>query len=443
MSTSIRYLRLHLHVPDQSRRAIGYLSQYGDLMRVSFDEDYIQDAQRPTLSLAYMGGTEADTRAILAAQRDERVARSDAHWPVYFQNLLPEGHNRERLALERRCTVDNEFELLAAAGHDLMGAVEVMPVAPQLEIPQGVRHWHTALGLDVLEPGFVEEPVEDAASLPGIVTKFSAVQDGRRYIVQRRGGYGGRAGDTILKLPTTAHPDLVANEFTGYQLCHALGLDCAKASIISREQADLPRDLPFNEILAVQRFDRAEGGQRIHMEEFAQVLGYAPRHKYGKGIAHDYLRMLMLLDRYSSRPAIDVLEFARRFTAFILMGNTDAHLKNWALIYPDARHPQLAPLYDPVCVSAFFENVPISAYAINRAINRAVDKTLRTFTWADFSALLKQAGLLRHSSILRKCKELMRVAQSDWPALLKDAPLAVRRSVQERLNGGVALSQSQ
>jgi serine/threonine-protein kinase HipA len=437
MSTSIRYLRLYLHLPQGGRRAMGYLSQYGDLMRISFDEDYVNDPQRPTLSLAYVGGTDADTRAILSAQRDERVARSDAHWPVYFQNLLPEGHNRSRLALERRCGVDDEFELLAAAGHDLMGAVEIEPVSPSLEIPQAVRHWHTALGLDVLEPGFVEEPVEDAASLPGVVTKFSAVQDGRRYVVKRRGGYGGMAGDTILKLPTTAHPDLVANEFTGYQLCGALGLDCAKVSIISRAQADLPTDMPFEDILAVQRFDRGAGGQRIHMEEFAQVLGYAPRHKYGKGIAHDYLRMLQLLDRYSSRSAIDVQEFCGRFVAFILMGNTDAHLKNWALLYPGGRQPQLAPLYDPVCVSAFFEDVPASEYAVNRAI----DKTLRAFTWDDLQAMLKQAGLLRPGNVLRKCKELVLQAQADWPALLKDAPPAVRRSVKERLAGGVSLSQ--
>ncbi len=437
MSTSIRYLRMHLHLPDASRRAIGHLSQYGDLMRVSFDEEYVRDSERPTLSLAYVGASDADTRAILGAQRDERVARGDAHWPVYFQNLLPEGHNRERLARERRCEVDDEFELLAAAGHDLMGAVEVQPVSPSQEIPHAVRHWHTALGLDVLAPGFVEEPVQDAASLPGFVTKFSAVQDGQRYVVQRRGGYGGRAGDTILKLPSTAHPDLVANEFTGYQLCNALGLQCAHASIISRQQADLPSDFAFNDILAVQRFDRIANGQRIHKEEFAQVLGYAPRHKYGKGIGHDYPRMLQLLDIYSGRSAHDVLEFGRRFVAFILMGNTDAHLKNWALTYPDARQPQLAPLYDPVCVSAFFEEVPESAYAINRAI----DKTLRAFTWDDLSALLKQAGLLRHSAILRKCKDMVRVAQSDWPVLLKDAPPAVRRSVLERLKGGVSLSQ--
>jgi serine/threonine-protein kinase HipA len=131
-----------------------------------------------------------------------------------------------------------------------------------------------------------------------------------------------------------------------------------------------------------------------------------------------------------------VQEFCNRFVAFILMGNTDAHLKNWALLYPDARQPQLAPLYDPVCVSALFESVPPTDYAVNRAI----DKTLRAFTWDDFAALLKQAGLLRPSNVLRKCKILVAQAKADWPALLKDAPPAVQRSVKERLAGSVSLA---
>ncbi|MFN5940447.1 MAG: HipA N-terminal domain-containing protein, partial [Polaromonas sp.] len=112
--TEIRYLRMSLHLPGGGRRAIGYLSQYGDILRASFDADYIADPQRPTLTLALRGATEADTQAILGAARDARLSRSDGHWPSYFQNLLPEGHNRDRLALERRCSPDNEFELLAA-----------------------------------------------------------------------------------------------------------------------------------------------------------------------------------------------------------------------------------------------------------------------------------------------------------------------------------------
>ncbi|WP_326542507.1 type II toxin-antitoxin system HipA family toxin [Pseudorhodoferax sp.] len=432
MTTTIRYLRMHLHLPDRSRRAIGYLSQYGDILRASFDADYIADPGRPTLSLAYRGEREEATRQILAAPHDARLVHTGGRWPAYFANLLPEGHNRERLARERRCSPDDEFELLAAAGHDLMGAIEVEPVPAREGIPDVVRHWHTALGLDVLEPGFVESPVEDAAALPGVVTKFSAVQDGRRYVVRRQG----QAGAFILKLPTARHPDLVANEFTGYRLCQALGLSCAQAQVIARADADLPEQLPFTQILAVPRFDRGPDGLRIHMEEFAQALQYAPQHKYGREMVRDYATMLQVLDRYSARPALDVREFMARFVAFILLGNTDAHLKNWALLYPDARQPVLAPLYDPVCVTALFADVAPADYAVNRAI----DARLRAFGWDQLEALLKAARLLRVPNLLRIARQLVRQARAEWPALLREAPPAVRDAVAERLAGGVALA---
>lgn len=431
-ASAIKYLRLYLHVPDGSRRLVGYLSQYGDILRLSFERSYIEDSGRPLLSLGYRGASEADTRAILESSNDERLVRTDGRWPVYFQNLLPEGRNRERLAALRHCSPDDEFELLAAAGRDLMGAVEVEPVPEAQGLPQVVRHWHTALGLDTLAPTPVEMPVEDAASLPGVVVKFSAVMEGRRYVVKRHG----QAGSVILKLPTSRHPDLVINEYAGYRLCAALGLECAQARVISRADAQLPESVPFGDILAVQRFDRGPGGTRVHMEEFAQALQYPPRNKYGRGVMQDYSAMLRVLDQLSVRPVQDVREFIGRFVAFILMGNTDAHLKNWALIYANGRDPQLSPLYDPVCITAFFENVPAQDYAVNRAI----DKTLRAFDWAQFEALLKAARLLRVSRHLQLARETVRQAQSEWPALLGDAPEAMQRSILERLGGGVALA---
>ena len=80
MSTSIRYLRLYMHQPAAlggGRRAIGYLSQYGDILRISFESEYIADPNRPTLSLSYRGGNEPDTQSILASSRDARLVRTD------------------------------------------------------------------------------------------------------------------------------------------------------------------------------------------------------------------------------------------------------------------------------------------------------------------------------------------------------------------------------
>ena len=432
MTIAIRTLRLFLHLPDGTRRGIGYLSRFGDVMRVSFDASYVDDPGRPSLSLSYRGASEAETRQILGAARDVRVARSDGHWPVFFQNLLPEGHNRERLARERGCDEGDEFELLAAAGHDLFGAVEVEPVMPAEGIPEPVRVWHAALGLDVLAPEVVQAPVEDAASIPGVVTKFSAIQEGRRYVVKRHA----RPGSFILKLPSTRHPDLVDNELCGYRLAEALGLRCAEATRVARADVDLPDALPFDHVLAVKRFDRGPGDRRVHMEEMAQALGYAPREKYGRGLQHDLPTMVRLLDRLSGEPAADVREVVQRVVAFVLMGNTDAHLKNWALLYPDGATPVLAPLYDPVCVAAWFDALPPAEYAVNRRI----DATLRALDLDGLRTLLRTADVPRVSRLVAVARDTVAMAQERWPALLVDAPDAVRASVTARLSGGVALT---
>jgi serine/threonine-protein kinase HipA len=432
MTFSIRYLRLYLHLPHGERRPIGYLSAFGDILRVSFDESYIVDPERPTLSLLFQGATETDTQAILRSARDVRLVRSDGRWPTWFANLLPEGHNRERLARERGCSVDDDFELLAAAGRDLAGAVEVEPVPTTETIPASVIAWHAAMGIDVTHPEVVAEPIEDAASLAGVVTKFSAIKDGRRYVVKRNG----KPGAFILKLPSTRHPDLVDNELTGYRLSEILDLDCAEATRIPIGEAELPEHVDFPHVLAVKRFDRAPGDRRVHMEEIAQALGYAPREKYGRGIAHDLPTMLRVLDRLSADPTDDVREVVRRVVAFVLMGNADAHLKNWALVYPDGRSPRLSPLYDPVCVTAWFDELAPHEYALNRKVDRALSQ----LTWADLRSLVDAAGVPRASRLVQIAKDTVKEAKAKWPGVLRDAPDNIRASIEARLAGGVALA---
>jgi serine/threonine-protein kinase HipA len=107
-------------------------------------------------------------------------------------------------------------------------------------------------------------------------------------------------------------------------------------------------------------------------------------------------------------------------------------------VYPDGRVPQLAPLYDPVCVAAFFDGVPEQQYAVNRAI----DRTLCAFGWGDMEGLLKSAGLLRVPRHLTLLRETVALARREWPHLLQQgAPASMRSVVEQRLAGGVALAQ--
>jgi serine/threonine-protein kinase HipA len=93
--------------------------------------------------------------------------------------------------------------------------------------------------------------------------------------------------------------------------------------------------------LAVERFDREPGGQRIHMEDFAQVFGIFPEGKY-KSVSYANIARVL----WAETGEQGAYEFVKRLTFSVLIGNADMHLKNWSLLYPDARIPVLSPAYD-------------------------------------------------------------------------------------------------
>ncbi len=433
----IRYLKLWLHGPSGPKAHIGHLSQYGDLYKLSFTPEYIDNPERWVLGQAYVGSTPQATRDILSAATDSRVFSINRP-PNYFRNLLPEGHNKERLASQRGCAVDDEFELLAAAGHDFFGALQAGPLEPGEQIAPQVHRAHvTGFSYEPVSAGFVDTPMQSAMSLPGVVAKFSAMQDGRRYVVNSKvvNGKQGSGQSVIIKLPSTRHPDLVHNEMVGYQLCAAVGIDCAQARVVPRSLLDLPEHVPFAHALVVDRFDRTANGARIHMEEFTQAYNREPMHKYGSNLAAEFTMLMATVNAASGAAFIDASEVVRRFVAFVLMGNTDAHAKNWALLYPGGTTARLAPLYDPVCVTALFAQVSSADYAINRVI----DSSMCQVDMGMLEEMIKGAGFLNAKPLLKVAKATVAAAQALWPGLLHSAPEAVRCEVMRRLRGAAAL----
>lgn len=426
-SNVITMAQLLLHTPDSVQpQHIGWLSQFGDNLRVSFAESYIADANRPTLSQLYRGANDTESQKILRAVDDERLVRI-GRLPTFFSNLLPEGHNRERLAEQRGTDVDDELELLAAAGHDLTGAVEVVPAK---NVPDRVLELHVTKNLEPLEAATVAAPVVDGFSIDGIQTKFSMVHDGRRYVIRR----GQAAGDFIAKLPSRNFPDLVLNEGCCMQLARAVGVDTAHAQVRPMSELDVPKRMTdeFNEFLLVSRFDRfkrADGTTgRVHFEELTQAIGLDARKKYFRMDAA-MLALLTILKTSDASGIADFDEFFRRWTVNALMGNTDAHSKNWGLLYADGRNARLSPAYDLVSVASYFD----AAGDGGLAINRAMDVSLRAWGESEAEAMARQAGFLQFNRARRVVRETQKAAALAWPALLESAPQRVRTTITQRL----------
>ncbi len=80
-----------------------------------------------------------------------------------------------------------------------------------------------------------------------------------------------------------------------------------------------------------------------HIEDFAHVFGVYPEAKYRRASYGSFARVLWLEAGEGA-----VVEYTRRLVFNVLIGNADAHLKNWSLIFSDGRMPRLAPAYDLV-----------------------------------------------------------------------------------------------
>jgi serine/threonine-protein kinase HipA len=320
MKLETEYNALAVHL---GARRVGVLNRLaGDHHLFSFEPDYLDDLNRPTLSLSF----KAQGGGVVSSLRP--VSR---RLPPFFSNLLPEGHLRTYLAEQAGVKPTREFSLLAALGADLPGAVTVAPFsvdAPAVD-PHGA-HRKFESGADVLR-----------FSLAGVQLKFSAVMEAAGGLTIPAHGVG---GFWIVKLPSMQFPAVAENEYAMLELARAAGIAVPQTRLVPVSAVHgLPAaaaGLP-GQALAVQRFDRTPDGSRIHMEDFAQVFGLFADDKYGH---RSYANIAAVLRAETGEQGAH--EFVRRLAFSVSIGNGDMHLKNWSLLYPDGRGPVLSPAYD-------------------------------------------------------------------------------------------------
>ena len=325
-------VRLHGH-------SIGTLTRLGRSRIVfGFEPHYVDDTDRPTLSLSFR-----DPFGTLVT--DFPVTTTWVH--PFFSNLLPEGALREYLARAAGIDPRAEFELLAALGEDLPGAVTTVPIDTGWQT--GPRA--TARGTpDAVAGPRLPPPAPLRFSLPGVQPKLSAAMAAGKLTIPVHGV----GGSWIVKLPSPAFPGLPEQEHAMMRLAGLNGIDVPETRLVPVEEIEgLPRGWRSDtgHALAVRRFDRLDDGTRVHIEDFAQILGAHPEQKY---LRAGYREIAEVLGREIGDDA--VTECVRRLVFCAMIGNGDAHLKNWSVIYPDRRSPQLAPAYDLVSTIAYVDD---------------------------------------------------------------------------------------
>jgi serine/threonine-protein kinase HipA len=171
----------------------------------------------------------------------------------------------------------------------------------------------------------------------------------------------GRPTTHILKPEPSRFPGLVGNEFFCMRLAAAAGLQVAEV-----DRAETVSGLPY---LIVTRYDRdltQEPVRRLHQEDLCQALGKLPSEKYQQEGGPGVVEAMALIDDVSTAPARDRPQLWLALVFNVLIGNCDAHGKNYSLLY-DSRAPSLAPLYDLVSTVAYEELTSRLAMSIDGA----------------------------------------------------------------------------
>lgn len=357
--TNIRQLQIRLH-----GQPIGTITRLaGDQHIFAFDEAYLADKDRDTLSLSFKrrgGGLIEATRIVR-----QRL-------PGFFSNVLPEGHLRQYIAEKVGVHIDREFMLLAYLGQDLPGAITAVPVTEdgtaQIAEKQAAP----------------DAAADDAAlrfSLAGVQLKFSAVMEANGGLTIPADGIGGK---WIVKLPSTTYPLVPENEFVMMELARSIGIDVPDVRLVPiAEIKGLPRSAASMQgpALIVRRFDRETDGGLVHIEDFAQVFGIFPTEKYRH---HSYANIAAVLAAECGLEAAE--DFFRRIVFTTFIGNGDMHLKNWSLIYRDRRTPSLAPAYDYVATLPY---IPTDSHGLSFGKS----KDLHTITRDQVRRFADTAGL--------------------------------------------------
>jgi len=333
----------------------------GDRQLFAFQQHYIDDPQRSTLSLSFKGSTGGLVTNFRPVGR--RV-------PVFFSNLLPEGPLRDYLAKRAQVNPDREFFLLAVLGADLPGALVVAP----LEGDEQSSEPHDALDDETRDASHGGEgPLR--FSLAGVQLKFSAVMEASGGLTIPAGGLG---GSWIVKLPSARFKAVPENEFVMLELARRIGISVPENKLIDMASIKgLPEQAHTVEsmALAVKRFDRLPDGASVHMEDFAQVFGEFPSNKYK---FHSYANLAAVLWAEIGEDA--VREFVRRLVFTVVIGNADMHLKNWSLLYPDRRTPALSPGYDFVATLPYIPNDTLAlSFGDSRSLSEITPEQMRRF----------------------------------------------------------------
>jgi len=307
----------------------------------------------------------------------------------FFSGILPEQSQRELVARNLGISASNDFAMLEKIGGECAGAVTFIPAGqPRPDSPARYRDLSDDDLVSMLKT-LPRRPLlagEDDVrlSLAGAQDKVAVKVSGTQISIPLENA----PSTHILKPASERFVGVPFNEALCLQLASAVGIPAAAAEVRTIQEMDYA---------LIERYDRTstptpEGMQyeRLHQEDFCQALGIVSEHKYQNEGGPSFKQCFDLLRAVSSAPVIDLQRLLDAAIFNYLIGNHDAHGKNFSLLYgPGQDSVRFAPLYDLVCTLYYPE------LSRKMAMKIGGEYLLEKITLGNFEKLAEETGLAK------------------------------------------------
>jgi serine/threonine-protein kinase HipA len=379
-------------------------------LRRNFVGQLIQD-KNGQLAFLYAGGWLNNPNAVPLSHslplRKEKFNRNECRG--FFAGVLPDESKREIIAKNLGISARNDFAMLERIGGECAGAVTFVPEGQKLpERNDRYRPLSSEKLAEILKM-LPRRPL--MAGEDGIRLSLAGAQDKIAVHVHDQQislPLGGAPSTHILKPAIEHFEGVVFNEALCMKLAHAIGLQTAKAEVGRVENIDY---------LLIERYDRsvlkepggAENLEREHQEDFCQALGIIPENKYQNEGGPSLKQCFDLLRGLSSAPVIDLQHLLDAVIFNFLIGNHDAHGKNFSLLYGSQK--RLAPLYD-VLSTAYYPDL-----SKKMAMKIGGEYASEKVGPKNFDQLANEAGLAK-PMVKRRVREVAETVLSKTPELI-------------------------
>lgn len=323
---------------------VGVLTQDGGYLSFCYSPEWLESSKAKPLS---------QSLPLRAEPFGDKIAKP------FFAGLLPEGDKRAAVAKILKVSSKNDFALLDGIGGECAGALIFLEPG---QIPPAEAHASQSIEwLDEDQLLVVLEKLPKRPLLAGesglrlslagaqeklpVVVRDALVKDDLNHF-EIGLPKNNIPSSYILKPEISGVDGSVYNEAFCLALAKELKLDAAAAKI------GCAKDKTY---LLVERYDRfLDDGQlrRLHQEDFCQALGVAPELKYQHEGGPSITDGFALIRKVTTPSAPNLLRLLDYIIFNCLVGNNDAHAKNFSLLYGQSTI-QLAPLYDVLSTAVY------------------------------------------------------------------------------------------